>query len=313
MKKVNNSTEVTKKLSRREVILGAGMVILGQSLASALPKAPFWNASASGSAHSVSLLPASSPAFGPTVERLFPGLASQSGFQAIRSMTFLLQHKSGPGVRAFSVTLAITNPSGVQETSLFFYSQTTVNSLMSGKRHLLRKGRSRLVSPFFNWQPDEYTRVSTTLDWDAMLNQNKLRKLVLQQAKTATEIHVQLDAVVFADWTVAGPDKTNLARHLMIRRNADHDEAVSLLRAIRAGATRAQLAAKLRQHQKIEGIAGGPIDRAAEPDRYWYFRARTIQARSLLRRFKRTKKGAFARTLAAITNTPKTKIVAVSA
>lgn len=126
-----------------------------------------------------------------------------------------------------------------------------------------------------------------------------------EQLKTASVTSVQLDAAVYSDWTVIGADTFDLASHLTTRRNAEHDEAVSLLRFIHSGATHAAVRGRLNTHRTVEGVAGMTVPQSDQL-KYWYYKARALQARVLLKRFKGTTPAGFLAQLTSLRGQPRT-------
>jgi hypothetical protein len=111
----------------------------------------------------------------------------------------------------------------------------------------------------------------------------------MQQLGSLTSVKADVDAVIYSDWILAGPDPYDLANHLAVRRNAEHDEARAILRSMKAvsGTAKHQAARNiLKQHHTIEGITSTPV-LPSETRRYWYYRSRTVHAKSLLHHLKR--------------------------
>jgi hypothetical protein len=122
-----------------------------------------------------------------------------------------------------------------------------------------------------------------------------------------THVETELDAVIFSDWSLIGPDPGNLCRHLSMRRHAEHDQAVSVLRSIRDGSSRLDLANLLRRHKTIEGVAGTTLSRS-EGAKFEYHRMRALHAGTLLKHLKASSLSDFTAKVNLMRNIPRTRI-----
>lgn len=199
-----------------------------------------------------------------------------------------------------------TTSEGINQVNQFFYLRSSPKTLMTGSRSLVKAGQTQLVTPFSSWSQRKL-RKQRTPNWYKIINRGQMRKFVADQLKNVTSATVQLDAIVYADWVVVGPDSFNLATHLTTRRNAEHDEAVSILKLTQSGATHAAIRGKLNRHLTVDGVAGAAVLRS-DATKYWYFKSRSLQAKMLLKRFKQSNRAGFIEQLSALRNQPKTGI-----
>lgn len=301
-------------ISRREFVLATGVLAAGHVISSASPALKHAvQVNSQGLAvaqREVSVMSSSHPLFLDRLDQLFPGFSQHPKFNMISPLTFLMKHVSGPPIKACSVVWSIVTADGSFETSSFYYSRSGRTNVISGRKHLLEAGNTALVSPFFHRRPQK-PQSPFPDDWAQGLGGNESQSFLLRKVQRANRIFVQLDGVIYADSVVVGPDSKNLARHFAVRRNAEHDEAVSMLRFMGTGPTRAEIIGRLRQHKSIEGIRKGAASRS-NADEHWYYHARTLQARTLLRYFQAHGQSSFQNTLAALAKQPKTRIVGIS-
>jgi hypothetical protein len=116
---------------------------------------------------------------------------------------------------------------------------------------------------------------------------------------------MRIDQAITADYATVGSVDQNLTRVFCVTRNAEHDEAVSVLKRISAGASPEQVRNQLSRDASGLGFDIQPISDL-------YYRVRQRQANVLLRRLKKARWDQFLRTLEYLRNQPKTKAHSIS-
>lgn len=264
----------------------------------------------------LAVTPVSDPSSVTVVDRLFPGLLADDGFQQLRSMSFLVTNLTNHAIRAFSSRWILTAPGGSREMTIMHYFHPRAGRLgrkrmhwgmkgdrtrLTGKVPIIKRGATRLVTPFFNWSPKFY-KVHGTPDW-AELFRDRARPEVRLSSLTSpgTGVTMTIVAAITHDYAAVGPQSEDLARVFSVTRNAEHDEAVSVLRQVSAGASPAEVRNHLRRD--ASGLA---FDIQATSD--LYYRVRQRQAKVLLRRLEKARWDRFQRTLQYLANQPETQI-----
>lgn len=253
------------------------------------------------------------PDFAVAVEELYPGLLANSYFQVISPLALLITHKSGPGVRAFSVSWSTTTSTGTYTTAQFYYhapgsylKHKSVSTLGSARMDLLQIGDSVLVAPFFNWTPSWY-RNNPNPDWKKLVADVEPGDFLVSQLNSATAVNVVLDCTIFSDWKKTGPNQYHFARRLTMRRNAEHDEGLAVYRMLKAGAPDSAVIETLTQH------ATAPRSSAARPAKRFYDQCRRFQAQVLLRHFQDADRDVFIKALHRLVTQKRTDITKIVA
>lgn len=301
------------KLSRRKMLLASGAAVISPLVLPGDRRALADTVQVSTSGYAVSVVSGSDLLFGGAVEALYPGLTKDPTFQQIAPLALLVTHQQGPPVRGFSVAWAITTPAGKKETPLYFYvslgSPLTghiQSALGSARRNILQIGQSRLVTPFFSWTPADYGSNSAQ-NWDEVLKRSYPGKFLVSELPAATQVKVSMDAVVFSDWKMIGPNKHKLGTKIRARRNAEHDEGLSLYKLMNNGASDNEIIETLRAH----GLAQRSYKENLG-DR-WYERSRRFHAQVLLKAFQNADRQTFTRALVRLTRQRKNLITRADA
>jgi hypothetical protein len=322
----NNGAKIMTLISRRDLI-SAGVVVGASAL---LPRQLFALSGKSGESAAQSatssvgdflaVSPVSDPSSAIVLNGLFPGLLPDPGFEQLRPVAFLVTNLSRSSVRAFSTHWIFTTPGYTREMSLMHYFHpragymgrkrmhwgTTGNrTRLTGRIPIIKAGATRLVTPFFNWSPSFYKQHGD-LDWGKLLRRRARPEVVLSDlAKPGASVAMTISAAITKDYAWVGPDGQELARVFSVTRNAEHDEAVSVLKRISAGASPEQVREQLRHH--ASGLA---FD--IQPSSDLYYRVRQRQAKVLLRRLKKARWDQFLRTLEYLRKQPPTRTHPIS-
>ncbi len=301
-----------KLLSRRKMLFGGAAILAAPTLLlkAATPKSA---ANAFQQAdRKLSLTSGADPGFSAELDSLFPGLSADPVFQKIKPLAILVTHHAGPSVRALTALWTITLPAGTYQTSLFCYSHAGMRSqkrpaktLASGQREVLKANQSRLVTPFFTWSPRQYAK-NPSPDWNSLLDQSDVGPFLASQLDTATEVTAELDGVVFSDRKLLGPDTQNLTKRLTVRRNAEHDEALSILKKVKAGASAQDIENVLIAHATAMRASTVADIKGV------YLQARRHHAQILLKIFENKTLAGFTKVLHKMTKLHKTNIAAAN-
>jgi hypothetical protein len=311
-----------RSISRRDLIsawlsAGAAAILPGELLPRQSPGA---QAAELSTTSLLRVSRVSDPSSVPTVNRLFPGLLGDDGFQPLRLAAFLVTNAGKQNIRAFSSHWIITTSRGRSELTIMHYFHPRAGRIgrknvhwgikgnrtrFTGSVPIIRAGSTRLVTPFFNWSPSYY-RNHGSPDWPKLLSRRaRPEVMLLDVAGPGASVTMTIVGVIIHS-SAAGPDAKNLARVFSVTRNAEHDEAVSVLRRVSAGASAGQVRDQLR-------CDGGGLAFDIQPNSDLYYRVRQRQAKVLLRRFQKARSDQFRRTLEYLASKPKTNIHTISA
>jgi hypothetical protein len=314
-------------ISRRKVLslgvaAGAGALLPRHLAAAVLQRRLFWDSLADPAAQPgtltasnlIAVAPVSDPSSEVVLENLFPGLLSDSGFQQFRPVAFLVSNVSNKDIRAFSSHWRVTTTSHQFELAIMHYfhphaRQESTNKnesrplFFTGDIPAIRAGATRLVTPFFSWSPSAYED-SGTPNWTQLVRRRPA--VVLSQlAEPGCSVTMLIDGAITKDFASVGPNDEDLAGFFCVTRNAEHDEAISVLRLIAAGASRERLRDQLGR-DALRFLYDVPPSRSS---RYYtaYCKVRQRQATVLLRRL-RMPWDKFLKTLEYLRSQPKTQI-----
>jgi len=248
--------------------------------------------------------------FLPQVDSHFPGLRKDPLFQSILPASLLVTNTSGPPIKALSVTWSLPAPSGIDRKNFFFYVRPGRKHLLSGARNLLGAGQTRLVTPFLTLNSKRFRKGHGKVNWERKITKGQARKHFMEMLGNLASAQAEVDAVLYSDWILTGPDPSDLGSHIAVRRNAEHDEALAVLRSMKSASeiTKHQAAqGLLRGHRTIEGITSTPV-LLSENRKYWYYRSRTVQAKALLHHLKHKPTAKFIADLKLLRDHPRTKV-----
>lgn len=194
----------------------------------------------------LTVIPSSDPAFGSECNLNFPGFSGITNYDILRPWMVILRNDTGRVARAYAVVWHVTFPRPDGQIGQEDYQAVSVTTPLevrhpSGNLYVdaaIYPGRERLLVPNNSFGPRDPAML-------AGLPNDYMRT-------DATSISVVLDCAVYGDGSVAGPCATKAALKYFIARDAQHDEALTALRAIEAGAPAMTLRAGFVRRQRIE-------------------------------------------------------------
>lgn len=205
----------------------------------------------------LSLVESHDSTFESHVREHYPGLLEDPGFAQVKPLSAFLSNESSKGVLGFSITWQITSGKQVYQDTLTYYSRAGQRSLSktrpatSGSMQLLPAGSVRLISPYFVWSEGHYA-AKKPVNWKAVVKPREPHGFLLNQAGRSESVRTTVDGVVFADHSVTGTDAKKYNVRFAIRRNAEHDEALSVLRELKRGAPVTEVRRLLQDHSAAQ-------------------------------------------------------------
>ncbi len=267
-------------LSRRQLLSGVATLPLLVHPVTALAMQPASQATANPG---LTAITAGQDGFDEQVNASFPGLLQDVRFQAVKATAILIQNPTKARVKAFTVTWAFTTATGSHETTLIHHTKPGSyvkerhrHAVQSAEKAVLAPGAVRLITPFFSWTPAHYAKHQATV-WTRSLPKDTLRVFLANEMARCSAVTVRLGNVAYRSKKLTSQKDLVFFRHLDIKRNAQHDEAVSVQRKMAAGGSHAEVHALLREHQQ-----GSKLTDRTNKRRYFYYVQRKKAAIRLL-------------------------------
>src|SRR5579864_83270 len=199
----------------------------------------------------LTLITPSDPAFDNEMAAIFPRYLGLVKYPAMRPYLAILRNDSPRTARACEVIWRVQAanpdaPDGVGEGTVGRQGALTTPLELRWPGGLgqsdksIRPGEARLLSPFFNGGPADASVFG-------FFNQPAL----LPDPASFSLIHPELDCVVYGDGSFAGPNRTHLLLRYFVARDAQHDEALTILRGLRATPKDPRLKAGLERRMQI--------------------------------------------------------------
>jgi len=163
--------------------------------------------------------------FEAAVDADYPGLRQLNDFQNIKPFIAVLRNDSTHGIKAYVVKWSVIESTGRR------YERTRIPWMGAGSREALtgeqivwKPGERRLVSPSFDWgvSPSGIERRRKLL---SALSKGPLAT----DAANALTVEISLDAVVYDDGVLSGPDKGNFCDRYECERNGELEEGAFVL------------------------------------------------------------------------------------
>lgn len=265
--------------TRRQVLVGGAATIFSLSvpsngLLSSLAPTP------SGEAplrlrDLLHVVPAGSSVFEERLEKHYPGLLSLPGFEVARPLTLLIRNRSNRAAIAVSAEWSVRYPVGDEKLyryAAFFRPTKLIKAPRSGQYPVIKPGRLCVFSPFFCWTPARFKSVARPNVVLAALRQEPTKNQISHEITSAVSIKRRLDAAIFEPQLLVGTDRGELGSFFTIARNAERDEAASLLDELGASSSQSSLHDLILQHATV------PIGNPPSMEERTYRRARVRYA-----------------------------------
>jgi hypothetical protein len=221
----------------------------------------------------LTLIAPNDPSFDAEMAVLFPAYTWRPNYQASRPFLVILRNDTRRTARAYEVVWHVQGldptASGVPaELRLTAFAITTPLEMRTpggirGTDRSIHPGEARLLSPFFNGARTD------SADF-AIFN----RPGQLPDPSTYVAILAELDCVVYGDGSFAGPNRNHLLLRYLVARDAQHDEALAVLRRLRSIPRDPQLKGLLDLRRRIGSANTQPSMRAVPT----YIHARSTAA-----------------------------------
>jgi hypothetical protein len=221
----------------------------------------------------LTVITANDPGFDTEMALDFPDYLDRPNYAASKPLLVILRNDTPKTVRAYELFWHLQMPdddapNGMREHTLTNFAITTPLELRrpGGLRQLdksIRPGEARLLSPLFNGGREDGAEFSL-FNFAARL----------PDPSTYAAIKVDVDCVIYGDGSSAGLNRGRLRMRYFVARDAQHDEALSILRWLRAHPNDMQVRKLLDIRMKI-GAANTHPNLKAVPT---YIHARSIAA-----------------------------------
>lgn len=157
------------------------------------------------------------PEFENHVSSAYPKIANHELYPKVKKFMAVLSHEGTRQAKAYRVLWTIQQSANRQRTmqSVFIKKHCMLRNAVK----VVGPGKKRLVSMFFNY---------STADYNFDAGNATLRIPPNFPFLDSEVVSVSIDAVIYSDHTIAGPDKYDLRSHYLLTRDAEHDEGYSL-------------------------------------------------------------------------------------
>lgn len=293
-------TQVRHVASHQSPALPAAMAKSSESqpgLPAAAKAAP-----AMSDSHNLGVFTHTDKGFNAALDQEYPGLRTAPGFRDLQSKVVVVRNESAVPVHAFVMkwTTRTVGEAPTVSFTPYMWTPTPTHVLTGGM--MLAPGESRLLSPWFAITRAQYKGMQGDKGGREAVGV-LLRANASGPAKDSELLSGTLDGAVFGDTRFVGPDESKMADRFECERNGQHDEGVSVARALRANATDEQIAAKLNAHILEWQTSRGRADREG-----LYFAARAAQAQMLLQILNQSGRGRLEQTVNNIRRFKKTTL-----
>jgi len=253
--------------------------------------------------HVLRLVKSTDSDFDAMLDSEYPDLRTTPGFDQVRSKVVIVQNQSPHAIHAFVMKWTVQEAGGSPQVIFTPYMKTpTPDHVLTGGR-VLGANEITVLSPWFALSKSQF-RGGQGKNRSAHASASFLNANGRGAAKDNTLVNSSVDSVVFGDRRIVGADEAKMLDHFECERNGQHDEGVSIMRAIKDGATDQQINDKLNAHiQKGRSTSGG-TDRES-----LYFSARGSEAQMLLQVFKQGGKARLEKTANKVINFRQTRLV----
>ena len=247
------------------------------------------------------MLSSSDPAFRGKIDQNYPGLLEDKSGGVLAPCFHIIANNGTHSVSA--VTLRWTFLTSTEESEAFdrHVMPSVMGHWYTGVTPLIPKGLVRVFSPFFSWSPQQYSSLVKPLEWTKLLSHSEVtrfRSTSLLRNVQATQMTI--DAVIWGNGVVSGPDHSSLAKEFVVTRNGEHDAAYDVQTQLRQGKSQSQLDQFLSS--QFAGIAPEPRNRIHRR----YDTARRRESGFLLNALRTQSPAEFRLTIQSIVSRPRT-------
>lgn len=220
-----------KGMNRRQMLTGAGLLAGGSAAASVSSTAP-------------QLAGAADTAYGTLLGKYFAGALTEAKLAAVQPVSAVLVNQSKTlGIRAVAVRWTVTTAQGVHSEVVFhmtpgYMAKDGAKTVGVARRLLVPKGRAVLLTPATVVTSGQYSRgYRPHLTKDLQRNLRRQFYRTLASTVSASAVVVSVEGLYYSDGTISGAEGSALHQHVRLVQNAEHDQALSVIRVVREAAT----------------------------------------------------------------------------
>jgi hypothetical protein len=220
--------------------------------------------------------------FSAVLEAEYPGFSASPGLEDLQSRIVLVQNETDESIRAFVVKwqLQAEGRSAVKYST--FMNSPAVGDALTGAV-VLSPHEKRILSPWFTLSSKQYNNIKYS-DSPAETLSSFLHASVPDAARDVKLLNASVDSVIAGDppnSRLVGADEAKVKDRYECERNAQHDEGLSISRALGDKSSDQQIIEKLNQHISRGNQMNGRTDREGI-----YYAARGKEAEEFLQALK---------------------------
>jgi len=206
----------------------------------------------------LTFIDSSDPKFNTELETNFPGVLAMGSIEKAKPYMVILRNDTAKTVRAYEIRWEDANPSADASDGMDVLKTTAITTPLelrwpNGNKlqdKSIRPGEERLVTPWSNLRRDELSF------FDPAFGQT------LRTTATHQSWRAYVDCVIYGDGSFAGPNKSRLLLTYFITRDAQHDEALTILQRLRLKPNDPDLIQELSRRTDIGGSPSFSSNRA---------------------------------------------------
>ena len=197
------------------IIYGPGFKALDTSASNAAPLSRL--------AGGLRLIRHHEPEFDDHVFSTYPKIAGHQLYPRAKKFMAVLSHEGSTQAKAYRVLWTVQQSPDRQRIMQCVFIRK--HCMLRSALKVVAPGKKRLVSPFFNYSTADYDFLP-----DSVFNTNGSEERLLSRFPflDAEVVSVSVDAVIYSDRTISGPDRYDLLSRYLAVRAAEHNEGYSL-------------------------------------------------------------------------------------
>lgn len=183
------------------------------------------------------------PAYAAAMKASFPAVHADPLFAQLSPLSCLVVNGHSKSIRAIAARWTVQTAKGTHNEVIFHHSPAwfpakgkpgSPTSHGVGRRSLVKKGQTVLLTPHMTLTSAAYNRGHRP-DLPALTTRSLQRRFhaTLATHTNLSQVQVEVKGIYYSDGSVSGSYGGRVHRHMRVLQNAEHDQAVSLLRFVK--------------------------------------------------------------------------------